>query len=284
MLDGRSNGSVASDIYSLGATIWHLLVGRSPFHIPNGDNSTSALTARILHAAAPATQRPDVPPALDRLLQQCLAKQPAHRPESALELARSLQRIEAGAGFPRTQIAVERGLAEPAPGATAAADDDATRVKIPTVSGSAPRAARDEPAGPPVERTPVRVLTWALLGVVVLAGAGTLLFLTANRGGDRDPGVVAPTTSATPQSVAPGALEGVPRVTGRRTPRGVRFAWTWPDGTQDGDSWWWTRTDTGDEQRTADHTVLIDSRDRVCLQVQLIRGQFTSAPADRCVD
>ena len=34
MLDGRSNGSIASDVYSLGATIWHLLVGRSPYSIP----------------------------------------------------------------------------------------------------------------------------------------------------------------------------------------------------------------------------------------------------------
>ena len=107
MLDGRSNGSVASDVYSLGATIWHLLVGRSPFSIPGGDNSARALSARILHAAPPATQRPDVPAALDRLLQQTMAKQPAHRPPSALDLARSLQRLEAAAGFPRTQIAVE---------------------------------------------------------------------------------------------------------------------------------------------------------------------------------
>ena len=102
LLDGRSNGSVASDVYSLGATIWHLLVGRSPFSIPSGDNSTRALSARILHAAPPATQRPDVPPALDRLLQQCLAKRPEHRPASALELARALQRIESAAGWART--------------------------------------------------------------------------------------------------------------------------------------------------------------------------------------
>ena len=107
LLDGRSNGSVASDVYSLGATIWHLLVGRSPFSIPSGDNSTRALSARILHAAPPATQRPDVPPALDRLLQQCLAKRPEHRPASALELARALQRIESAAGWSRTAVAVE---------------------------------------------------------------------------------------------------------------------------------------------------------------------------------
>ena len=81
LLDGRSNGSVASDVYSLGATIWNLLVGRSPFSIPNGDNSSRALTARILHSSPPRTQRPDVPPALDLLLQQCLAKEPEHRPD-----------------------------------------------------------------------------------------------------------------------------------------------------------------------------------------------------------
>ena len=80
LLDGRSNGSVASDVYSLGATIWNLLVGRSPFSIPSGDNSSRALTARILHSTPPRTQRPDVPAALDLLLQQCLAKQPEHRP------------------------------------------------------------------------------------------------------------------------------------------------------------------------------------------------------------
>ena len=98
LLDGRSNGSVASDVYSLGATIWNLLVGRSPFSIPSGDNSSRALTARILHSTPPRTQRPDVPPALDLLLQQCLAKEPEHRPASALEVARALQRIEAQAG------------------------------------------------------------------------------------------------------------------------------------------------------------------------------------------
>ncbi len=42
MLDGRSNGSVASDVYSLGAMVWHLLVRRSPYSIPGGENSTRA--------------------------------------------------------------------------------------------------------------------------------------------------------------------------------------------------------------------------------------------------
>ena len=148
LLDGRSNGSVSSDVYSLGATIWHLLVGRSPFSIPSGDNSTRALSARILHAAPPATQRPDVPPALDRLLQQCLAKRPEHRPSSALELARALQRIESNAGWSRTAVAVEGDR----PDSSVALPDrseppeDATAMKpVTVISASGPRriAAQD---------------------------------------------------------------------------------------------------------------------------------------------
>ena len=152
LLDGRSNGSVVSDVYSLGATIWHLLVGRSPFSIPAGDNSTRALSARILHAAPPATQRSDVPPALDRLLQQCLAKNPAHRPQSALELARSLQQIESAANWSRTAVAVEGDRPDTsvrAPGPEP--EEDRTVMKAVTVisasgpgAGSPPRRAEPE--------------------------------------------------------------------------------------------------------------------------------------------
>ena len=49
---------------------------------------------------------PTAPAALDRLLQLCLAKQPELRPQSALELARELQRIESASGYARTPIAV----------------------------------------------------------------------------------------------------------------------------------------------------------------------------------
>ena len=90
----RATATSASDVYSLAATLWQLLVGRSPFEVPGGDNSAYALMPRIRSTAPPATGRQDVPAGLERLLAQAMAKDPAHRPASALELARALQAVE----------------------------------------------------------------------------------------------------------------------------------------------------------------------------------------------
>jgi serine/threonine protein kinase len=106
VLTGSSNGSHASDVYSLGATIWNLLVGRSPFSIPGDDNSQRALFTRIVHSKPPMTGRADVPSSLERLLSQAMSKKPEHRPRSAMELARHLQRVEQELRLARTEIVV----------------------------------------------------------------------------------------------------------------------------------------------------------------------------------
>jgi hypothetical protein len=107
VLSGASNGTVASDVYSLAATLWHLLVGRSPYELPGGDNTPRALMGRVLRSATPATGRADVPASLERLLKQAMSKQPEQRPASALEFAQSLQGVEQGLRFPKTVIVVE---------------------------------------------------------------------------------------------------------------------------------------------------------------------------------
>jgi serine/threonine protein kinase len=201
LLDGRSNGSVATDVYSLGATIWNLLVGRSPFSIPSGDNSARALTARILHSSPPRTQRPDVPPALDLLLQQCLAKDPHHRPRSALELARGLQRIEAQAGYPRTVIAVETDA--PDVQDVSAHGEDATDLKpVSVVGGTGPRSAVETLPPPTVTQPPPATpaqrwrALWLLSGTAVLLAIGLVLFVTAGDDGSTPPRP--PPTASTP--------------------------------------------------------------------------------------
>lgn len=120
--------TVRSDVYSLAATLWHLLVGRSPFEIPGGDNSTFALMRRIRDNPAPATGRPDVPASLDRLLQSAMSKDPDARPATALNLVRSLQSVEQELRLSRTPII----LAEDSTSGIRAAPlatPDATRVR-----------------------------------------------------------------------------------------------------------------------------------------------------------
>nr|WP_227464493.1 serine/threonine-protein kinase [Nocardioides lijunqiniae] len=286
LLDGRSNGSVASDVYSLGATIWNLLTGRSPYSVPNGDNSPRALTARILHAPPPLTQRPDVPPALERLLQQCLAKRPEHRPQSALELARALQRIESEAGYSRTPIAVEGDRPAAGPAAPAAVDQDTTHVKPMTViPSSGPRAAALEaPAARPApERERRSTVVWAVAGVAALAVVGVLLVVNLAGGEDPEPTQPDPTRSRTPMSVAPEAPGRPPVVRGTRDGDRVAFAWRSPDAGQAGDTWEWKRTDTGESRRTQDARLTVTSATRTCLQVRLIRGSYASPWTEDCV-
>jgi len=102
ILFGTSPGDRRADVYSLGATLWHLLVGRSPFEQPGGDNGTFTLMGRINSEPPPRTQRADVPEGLERLLRQALAKDPAARPQSAMELIRGLQSIEQELRLPLT--------------------------------------------------------------------------------------------------------------------------------------------------------------------------------------
>jgi tRNA A-37 threonylcarbamoyl transferase component Bud32 len=134
VLYGQSSGDERADVYSLAATLWQLLVGRSPFEVPGGDNGAYALMPRIRATPVPSTGRQDVPAGLERLLAQAMAKDPAHRPESALEFARALQAVEQQQRLARTPIVVldERGQTTlvSQPGGPAA-DDDRTRVKAP---------------------------------------------------------------------------------------------------------------------------------------------------------
>ena len=103
LLFGSGPGDQRSDVYSLGATLWHLLVGRSPFEYPGDSSATSALTDRIERDPPPRTQRADVPESLERLLRQALAKDPAARPQTAMELIHGLQSVEQELRLPVTQ-------------------------------------------------------------------------------------------------------------------------------------------------------------------------------------
>ena len=80
-----------SDMFSLGAVLYHLLAGRKPFIGKLG----LELQEKILHEnPAPLSQlRPDLPPELDDVLMSALTKQPANRYPSWAEFALALAKI-----------------------------------------------------------------------------------------------------------------------------------------------------------------------------------------------
>jgi eukaryotic-like serine/threonine-protein kinase len=81
-VDGRS------DLFSAGIVMYQMLAGRRPFR---GDSLVAVATQIATAEAAPLNQaRPDVPPSLRRVVDRCLAKQPAQRYQSGKELADAL--------------------------------------------------------------------------------------------------------------------------------------------------------------------------------------------------
>jgi hypothetical protein len=77
-----------SDQFALGIVLYQLLTGIKPFD----GSSLGAVCAQILNAdpVAPSRHNPEVPPALDRIVARCLAKNPKDRFAHCDELASTL--------------------------------------------------------------------------------------------------------------------------------------------------------------------------------------------------
>ena len=78
-----------SDIYALGATMYHLLTGQRPFA---GSTAYEVLKAKEQGRYEPASRcNPGVPDALDRILDKAMALDPARRYQDATELIEALE-------------------------------------------------------------------------------------------------------------------------------------------------------------------------------------------------
>lgn len=81
-----------ADMYSLGATFYHLLTGRPPF---DGDNPTKIMLKHVTSPIVPMRSiNPEVPMEFDDVIRKCLAKDPNDRFPTYLDLITDLSRIK----------------------------------------------------------------------------------------------------------------------------------------------------------------------------------------------
>jgi eukaryotic-like serine/threonine-protein kinase len=103
---GDASADCRADVYAFGAMAYELLTGAPPFA---GRSPRAMVTAHIVETPRPVGERrPDVPPALAKLVMRCLEKQPARRPQSAEELLRALDSLAAPLGRRTRRLLVRR--------------------------------------------------------------------------------------------------------------------------------------------------------------------------------
>src|SRR5690606_20116521 len=233
--DNPSTG-VRTDVYALGATVYTLLSGRSPFERKGERNTSADLIERIERMALPSLGRADVPASLQAVLERAMAKRPEDRYPSAVAFARALQKVQIELAHSVTPI----DIVDEHPHHEGDEDDDdgLTRVREvrsispDTQSATRPSATtvrKQQPATPEVPRFEQAPPAGALdetqrrtpTPVVSDDDAATVV---------RRPTVVAPGGAGSPPPPSAPAVATAEPGTDDRPPRRVTRWWAWVIG------------------------------------------------------
>lgn len=102
--------TVASDVYAVGAMLYHAVTGFPPYTAPTLDDLADAVRAGALRA--PTLLCPDLPARLARVLVQALQVEPGHRYASALEMLHALEGSRSSFGLAYARSRPVRGAAD----------------------------------------------------------------------------------------------------------------------------------------------------------------------------
>ena len=286
-------GTIESEVWSLAATVYSFLAGRSPFEVPGDSNRSTDLIARIARARPQPIDRSDVPASLETSLARAMSRKPENRHASVLEFVRELQSVETELGLPQTQVEVamddwalatvadleDRTRVRGVSGAVTAVNSRKRRRRVAAVqgeyspvgtllrqSGNAPHS-RSTAVRPDPRPRGMRGLQWALVAlaalVIVIAAVATLALIRSTSGD-------IPVVSDIEASVEGDSVE-----------------FTWPDpGISDEDSYQ-VEINGGalSVQKSASFRYDTQPGERVCLTVTVNQSGKLGAPsASKCVD
>ncbi|MEQ9407694.1 MAG: protein kinase [Fuerstiella sp.] len=191
-----------SDLYSLGCTFYFLLTGQPPY--PDG-TAMQKLAAHTGGAPTPVTTlRPEIPPAIADLVQRMMAKKPADRLQTPIEVVDAIEALtrqaeQAATATQTRSVADTAGREKSPPAASRAAAPAPPKVNVPKKLSDA-EPFKESGRNPGEKALPVRRRyrrstrpwkTWLWPSIVLTAAVAVVVGLITSGGNEdhvTDPG------------------------------------------------------------------------------------------------